>query len=308
MKVLIIEDDPSVRYFLRQVAEAAGHDADEAATGAEGFEKYDTFAPDLIFTDVHLPDIDGLNILERIRKRNRDVMVIVVTGLGSVDIAVRALQLKANNFLQKPIRVEVINSLLQKYDQMLRVSHLRDEVSRMVVHRDLKMVLPTRLDLIGSAVDLLVREASPWLDEQERFGVQMGLFELVTNAMEHGNLGITYDEKNDALFEGPYRFQELIERRLSDPILAQRQVSIEFKQTNERLDWTIQDEGEGFDWVAVPNPLESEEQERLNGRGIFLARFQFDTLEYIGNGNKVRMTRKISGPINTTSDPEKIAV
>ncbi len=100
----------------------------------------------------------------------------------------------------------------------------------------------------------------------------------------------------------------MIERRLSDPVLAQRQVSIEFKQTNERLDWTIQDEGEGFDWVAVPNPLESEEQERLNGRGIFLARFQFDTLEYIGNGNKVRMTRKISGPINTTSDPEKIAV
>ncbi|MEO8376869.1 MAG: response regulator [Candidatus Sumerlaeota bacterium] len=308
MKVLIIEDDPSVNYFLREVAQAAGHETEYAETGEAGLLKFDAFLPDLIFSDVNLPDIDGLKVLERIRKRNRDVAFIVVTGLGSVDIAVRALQLKANNFLQKPIRFEVINSLLQKYDQMSKVSHLRDEVSRMVIRRDLKMVLPTRLDIIGSAVELLVREASSWLSEQERFGIQLGLYELITNAVEHGNLAITYEEKHRALFEGPYRLQELIDRRMADPLLAHRQVSIEFKQTNDRLDWIIQDEGEGFNWVEIPSPLDSENQERLNGRGIFLARFQFDSLDFIGNGNKVRVSRKVSAAADATPSPEKIAV
>ncbi|MCC6546173.1 response regulator [Candidatus Sumerlaeota bacterium] len=308
MKILVIEDDPSVNLFLREVAKAAGHETASAETGEQGLQRYADFAPDLILADVHLPDIDGLKVLEKIRRRNSDVIFIVVTGLGSVDIAVRALQLKANNFLHKPVRVELIKSLLQKYDQRLKVTHLRGEVSRMVVRRDLRMVLPSRLEIIGSAVEVLVREAAPWLNEQEQFGIQLGLHELLTNAVEHGNLAITYEEKHRALSEGPHQFQQLVERRMVHPIYGQRQVTVEFNQTNDRLDWVIQDEGDGFDWAGVPSPLDSENQERLNGRGIFLARFQFDALEYIGNGNKVRVSRQVPAPTDVTPDPDKIAV
>jgi CheY-like chemotaxis protein/anti-sigma regulatory factor (Ser/Thr protein kinase) len=292
MKVLIVEDDPSVNYFLREVASNTGHEVLCAENGEEALACFDEFQPDLVLSDLKMPKVDGLKLLERIRRRSRDVLFIIMTGAGSEEYAVRALELRANNYLQKPIRFEVIVALLQKYEQMLRVTHLREEVGRMVVRRDLRMVIPSRLEFVGSVVEELVREASAWLSIEERFGVQLGLYELITNAIEHGNLCISYEEKNKALFDGPFHFQELVARRLADPRLAGREVQIDFRQTESRLEWQIVDEGDGFNWMDIPNPLDGLNQERLNGRGIFLARFQFDELNYFGNGNKVRAVKR----------------
>lgn len=291
MKVLVVEDDPSVSYFLREVISTAGHEAATAADGLEGLNLFDSFAPDLVFSDLKMPGMDGLELLARIRRMSRETVFVMMTGFGSEELAIRALELKANNYLQKPIRFEVINSLLQKYEAILRAGRARMEAGRMISRLDLRMAIPSRLDHVMIVVDLLVQEASPWLSENERFGVQLGLYELVTNAIEHGNLEIGFEEKSSALEVGTNRYAELVRRKMQQSALATRMATIEFRQNPERLEWVIQDEGSGFNWNQLPNPLSIDFQERLSGRGIFLARFQFDELTFHGNGNKVKAVK-----------------
>ena len=69
-------------------------------------------------------------------------------------------------------------------------------------------------------------------------------------------------------------------------------VTVDFTMDAEACEWVISDEGDGFDWRSVQNPIEDEDLFKAHGRGIFLARFQFDELEYLGNGNTVRVNKK----------------
>jgi anti-sigma regulatory factor (Ser/Thr protein kinase) len=115
--------------------------------------------------------------------------------------------------------------------------------------------------------------------------VVVGLRELIVNAIEHGNLGITCEEKGDLIREG--RWREEIERRLELPEYRDRCATVQFRRERHRAIFQVRDEGAGFDFTRYMkfDPL------RLmapNGRGIALAAsMSFDSLTYIGAGNDV---------------------
>ncbi|MFC7047720.1 ATP-binding protein [Emcibacter nanhaiensis] len=120
--------------------------------------------------------------------------------------------------------------------------------------------------------------------------IALGLFELLANAIEHGNLGITFDEKRRFLETGTYR--EELDRRMALPENRDKFVEVEFELTNNEVVFRITDQGNGFDvenYISAkiePTPLPL-------GRGIALAReTSFDTLEYLGKGNIVRATAR----------------
>jgi len=83
---------------------------------------------------------------------------------------------------------------------------------------------------------------------------------------------------------------------LKDPNLAARRVQVEFTMDKDSCTWTISDEGNGFDWKNLPNPLSPENLDNPNGRGIFLARLHIDEVEFQGKGNKVRVMKKLPKP------------
>lgn len=113
----------------------------------------------------------------------------------------------------------------------------------------------------------------------------LGLTELFTNAVEHGNLGITYAEKSALMRAGTW--QEEVSRRLALAEYANRQVSVHVARRPGDLRLTIRDDGAGFDWRRYLD-FDPERAADPNGRGIALARLtSFDTLEYLGNGNTV---------------------
>ncbi len=115
--------------------------------------------------------------------------------------------------------------------------------------------------------------------------VVIGMTELLVNAVEHGNLGITYQEKADLLDRG--QFDTEIDRRLALPELASRRVRVTLRRDAETVETRIEDEGEGFDW----RPYLDYDPERAldpNGHGIAIARgMSFDDVAYQGRGNVV---------------------
>jgi anti-sigma regulatory factor (Ser/Thr protein kinase) len=135
----------------------------------------------------------------------------------------------------------------------------------------------------------LLAEAHP--DPQR---VVVGLTELLVNAVEHGNLAITYQEKAELLERGD--LQAEIERRLALPGLAERRVKVTFRREPEHLATSIEDEGEGFDW----RPYLDYDPERAldaNGHGIAIARGMcFDEVTYHGRGNVVVATVRLGPP------------
>lgn len=297
MKILLVEDNPSVSYFLGEVIQANGHEFIHTANGRDALARFETYDPDLILADIRIPGIDGFQLLEEIRRRNRDVIYVVMTGYGSEEFASRAIELKANNYLNKPIGYEALTTLLNKYAGIVRDRSIRAEVSQTIRRRTLTLEIDNRTERVSHVVDLLVAETRPLLHGEAVFGIEIGLYELIVNAIEHGNLGITYEEKRRALYEASHKYMQLIEKRSQDPERAAKRVRIEFQYTGDRMEWLIADQGEGFNWYSVPSPFETGMTDSLNGRGIYIARFQFDELQFLGTGNRVRATKLIPAPL-----------
>ena len=100
MKVVVIEDEPAVGYFLQEVVETLGHQCFLAPDGEAGLARFQEESPDLIFSDYQLPKVSGLDVLKKVREEDSGVIFILMTGHGSEEFAAAALRLQANNYLQ----------------------------------------------------------------------------------------------------------------------------------------------------------------------------------------------------------------
>lgn len=103
MKLLIIDDEKSIRNTLKEILEFEGHDVEVAADGVEGFEKASSDNYDVIFSDIKMPNMDGMELLDKLGESNIDSSVIMISGHGSIDSAVECIKKGAFDFIQKPL-------------------------------------------------------------------------------------------------------------------------------------------------------------------------------------------------------------
>lgn len=119
----------------------------------------------------------------------------------------------------------------------------------------------------------------------EPSNVQIGIYELLINALEHGNLAI--DETQKLELARAYRWQEEVERRLQLPEHRDKHVAVELEVDDDRCCITITDHGDGFDWRRYMRPSESV-QERMKGLGLLMVRHSgFDNVVFNEKGNQV---------------------
>jgi two-component system, response regulator, stage 0 sporulation protein F len=118
-KILVIDDEADMRFAVRMLLERSGHTVIEAENGDAALAKLEGESPDLVLLDMRLPGMDGIQILQRIREKRKDIPIIMVTGYGNVELAEQALQLGADHYLSKPFHnkelIEVIEQILQKH-------------------------------------------------------------------------------------------------------------------------------------------------------------------------------------------------
>jgi two-component system response regulator AtoC len=123
-RILVVDDEKLIRWTLRERLEESGYAVVEAETGTEALRLADEGA-DLVLLDVKLPDLDGLEVLRRIRDRHPDTLVILITALATVENAVEAMKRGAWHYLNKPIDV---GELLHYVEKALETTRLRREV------------------------------------------------------------------------------------------------------------------------------------------------------------------------------------
>ncbi len=141
-----------------------------------------------------------------------------------------------------------------------------------------------------------------FVDRGKKYSVKLALEELLTNAMEHGNAGMTYEEKT-RLQEQGRSVQDFVEERMRREPWKDRKVTLGYSISPLSSRFTITDAGQGFDTSRLPDPRKQETIDLSHGRGIFLARSGADTLEYNGKGNEVRVEFSHNGKAERTIPP-----
>jgi DNA-binding NtrC family response regulator len=118
-RVLIVEDEDNARTALAEHIASWGYETDCARDGVEGLEKADQFSPTIVVTDLKMPRMDGMEMLERLDPKARGIEVVVVTAQGTKETAFQAGKLGAFEFVEKPIRLLELRSLLHAVSETL---------------------------------------------------------------------------------------------------------------------------------------------------------------------------------------------
>jgi two-component system nitrogen regulation response regulator NtrX len=145
LSILIVDDEPAIRESLQGVFEDEGHAAAAAASGEGCLEAVHTKPFDVILLDIWLPGIDGLETLQRIRELQDPPEVIIISGHGTIETAVRATKLGAFDFLEKPLSIE---------KTLILVKNAADARKLRLENRDLKKQIAPRSVIVGESVPI----------------------------------------------------------------------------------------------------------------------------------------------------------
>jgi two-component system, NtrC family, nitrogen regulation response regulator NtrX len=118
--VLVVDDDPDIRESLAEIFEREGHSVREAGDGRTALERLDREEIDLVLLDLEIPRVSGIEILQRMAEKHLDIPVIIVSGTGTIPVAVRALRLGALDFLEKPLDIERIRDAARRALERMR--------------------------------------------------------------------------------------------------------------------------------------------------------------------------------------------
>src|SRR5207244_2985715 len=118
-KVLIVEDEENERTGLAELVSSWGYSAQTARDGQEGHEKVAAWSPTIVITDLKMPRLSGLELLEKIAGNNQTIAVIVVTAQGTIDSAVQAMRMGAYDYITKPIDTSRLRTILQNASALL---------------------------------------------------------------------------------------------------------------------------------------------------------------------------------------------
>ncbi|MEC4686323.1 MAG: response regulator [Nitrospirota bacterium] len=132
-RILIIDDEKLLRWSLQQNFEKEGCSVITAEKGIEGLKLYKEERPDITLLDIHLPDISGMTVLERIKELDRDAIVVMIVPYGDIQTAVKSVTMGAYDFIEKPFNMDKLNILIKKAFETVvlrkKVSRLRTKLS-----------------------------------------------------------------------------------------------------------------------------------------------------------------------------------
>jgi signal transduction histidine kinase len=120
--ILIIDDEPSVLEALRIFLEDEGYEVHEALEGETGLSLFRSIGPDVVVTDLKMPGMPGLDVINEIRKLDTTVPIIVITGYGTLDVAIEAIRSEVHDFITKPIDLDYLRNALDKARSAVQAS------------------------------------------------------------------------------------------------------------------------------------------------------------------------------------------
>jgi CheY-like chemotaxis protein len=287
--VLVVDDSPVDRRLAsRLVEKQAGWSARVAGDGLEALAIMDGERPDIVVTDMLMPNMNGLELVDAVRSRHPAVPVVLMTAHGSEGTAVAALRRGAASYVPKR---DLARELIRTLSEVLAVSRPERDEQRAfesLAELEARFLLdsePASLAPVVHHLETLLARVGLG-DETDRLQVAVALREALANAVEHGNLALDSEAKEQ---EG---YAELLAARRREPGYSERRVELVVRIDRARAELVVTDEGAGFDPSALPDPTDPANLERAHGRGLMLIRTFMDEVRHNERGNAITMIKR----------------
>lgn len=243
---------------------------------------------DVILLDRMMPNMNGMEVLKNIKQHPelKYCPVIFQTAKASVTDIAEGIDAGAYYYLTKPFEEEVLLSVIKTaVSDQLRFKEIQQDLQKSNISMGKLTSACFEFKTLDDArsIATLVSNACP-----EPTAIVMGLTELMVNAIEHGNLGITYAEKSSLNESGTWGSEVNTRMQLVENI--DKTASVNFVRHLNYIEITVIDQGEGFDWKKYMD-FDPERVMDNHGRGIAIAnKLSFSAVEYKGKGNEVCAT------------------
>lgn len=293
-KFLIVDDSAVERAMLRGLLKQHWPKCEilEAADGEQGLNAVEEGMPDLVLTDVCMPNSGGLDLLAKLREKQSTVPVVVISGMGNEAIAVAALQAGAATYVPKQCLPQLLAETVTMVTDLAATYRNRRRIIGCLSSMDLHFELNNDCSLIGPLVRYLEDHIGSLrlCDEHELVRIGVALHESLSNAINHGNLELNSDLRQED--EGIY-YEMAETRKLMWPY-CDRKVQVFASLNAERIKFVIRDQGHGFNYRKVLDPTAEENIERIGGRGLLLIRSFMDEVSHNRRGNEITLVKYTS--------------
>jgi CheY-like chemotaxis protein/anti-sigma regulatory factor (Ser/Thr protein kinase) len=291
--ILVVDDNPTALHLLASILEKQSYDVTKATNGLEAMDALHNNQAgfDVILLDRMMPEMDGMEVTKKIQADSelKHIPIIMQTAADKPEQISEGIKAGVFYYLTKPIErktlLSIVTSAVKEVEQR---KALRAEMRRHRMSFGLIQVLKSSCKSLDEAESLASFLANCFPDPDRAL---TGISEILINAVEHGNLGISYEEKTALMDANDWR--EEVTRRLQLPEFADKTVTVIFEKKQNTYYLQVTDQGKGFNWKVFLE-FDPSRASHNHGRGIAMANMiAFDRLVYNEQGNQVTAVMEI---------------
>jgi CheY-like chemotaxis protein len=293
-EVLIVDDNPMDRLLAGSLTEKlTGMRVAYAENGAVALQQIAREKPRVVLTDLQMDEMNGLELVEAMRTDYPDVPVILMTAVGSEQVALAALSAGAVSYIPKRELDEELNRILPKVLSAARKAERRQRLYGSARYLELHLELDNDPALVPELVLKMQEYAVHIGVVNDHYNMRLGvaLEESLLNGMYHGNLEVSSELRQD----GGQAFEKLAAVRRRYPPYANRKLHFRAHMDPREAIFVIRDEGPGFNPADLPDPTDPENILRSSGRGLLLIRTFMDEVRHNASGNEITMIKRKRG-------------
>lgn len=291
--ILVVEDSRTQAMEIQFLLEEAGFTVQFASQGLEALVVLRQGLPDVVLTDLDMPEMNGLQLVEAVRRDFPAVPVILMTARGSEEIAVEALQKGAASYVPKRNLTQDIVETLDRVIAIAQAGRNQQRVWESLTQSELHFVLDNDPSLAPPLIGFLEEHAARLLacDRNELMRLGVALHEALLNAIQHGNLELSSDLRQ---MGDEKAFRDLASIRRQQPPYRDRRVRVHAQTSKSEAVYIIEDEGPGFNVASLPDASDPANVGRIGGRGLTLIRTFMDEVRYNERGNRITLSKRCS--------------
>ncbi len=285
----MVDDDRSQAEEFAELLRKTCSTVTLAHDGREALDVIRREVPDVVLTDLEMPGMSGLELVQAVRREFPRLAVILMTTAGGESAAAEALQHGAAGYVRKQSLAREVVRTLGSVLSIAKVLPQQQQVLECLQEEQLNFTLGNDPELVPPLIGYLEQVASllhPG-DQTERMRVGIALNEALLNAIHHGNLELSSELRQD----DDRRYWDLGEQRRRQAPYENRRVHLHATLTRTQAIYVIKDEGPGFDVASVPDPADPANIERIGGRGLMMIRLFLDSVEHNRSGNEITLRK-----------------
>ena len=293
MATILVVDDTAVDRLLAGalLEEVPGWRAAYAEDGRQALSLLKDSVPDLVLTDLRMPEVNGLELVEAIRRDHPGLPVILMTAHGSEEIAATALRKGAVSYVPKRNLARDLASTVASVLEVAQAGRDQQLVLQWLELAEYCFVLGNDLSHGRTLIASLQNQMAQMevIDRNGLMRVGMALHEVLANAIAHGNLEVSSELRE---LPDPSVYWNLAERRRGEAPYRDRRVHLTARLSRREVVFVVRDDGPGFDVPSLPDPTDPANMAKSSGRGLLLVRTFMDDVGFNAAGNEITLTKR----------------